>query len=365
MRTHRLLRAAAGLVAFILLAPVGADGSDPFTPPILDDTGQPLRGSITSLEPIVLGEVPQWLAIRGHDVWNPVLLHVDGGLGASNMAWNRQYLAALEKHFIVVNWDQRGAGKSFESRYTDQLTLDRYVNDTIELAQLLSQRFRQDKVYIVTHGVGAIVGALAAQKRPELFHAMVGVAPVTNPSASDQTAYRFALEQAEKAGDAALSSQLAAQGPPPYTGRDLVAEYDTMREAAAKYAEAQYPANAFRTTMQAAIADAPEYAAAEKARLAAARVETYAALYPQLNNVNLVAQVPSSSVPVYFALGRHDYTSCASLGEQYFQRLQAGRKDLVWFEASGRSPAYEEPERFLELMTRVLRDTTTRRDMTE
>ena len=364
MRSPRLLRAAAVLAVLALATPAlfaASNGQDPTTPPILDAQGQPVRTSISSLEPVVVGDVPQWIAIRGHDIWNPVLLHLDDGPGASHMAWNRQYLSGLERHFIVVSWDARGAGKSFNPRHTDKLTLDRYVADTLEMAHMLAQRFRQERIFLVGHGFGAIVGTLAAQKRPELFHAFVAAGPRPHPAEGDRMAYRFALEHAEKAGDAALTAKLTAQGPPPYAGADMVMKYDTMRDAAATLAGT--PANPFRATRAAALQEAPEYSAAERGRLAAARAETHAALSAQVAIVNLPAQAPSLAVPVYFAVGRYDRGN-ASIAEAYFGRLQAPRKELVWFEASGDFPAYEEPSTFVELLTRVVRDTARRRETT-
>ena len=83
---------------------------------------------ISSLEEITLGDLKQWIFIRGTDQTNPILLFLHGGPGAPllGMSSSRKYDAELIKHFTVVHWDQRGAGKSFSAEIPiDSMTLDR------------------------------------------------------------------------------------------------------------------------------------------------------------------------------------------------------------------------------------------------
>jgi pimeloyl-ACP methyl ester carboxylesterase len=369
MRTDGLLGKGALLLA-ILLAPPSlpllAQSADSTTPPILDTEGKPLRGSIASLEPVVLGDVPQWISIRGRDVWNPVLLHLDRAPGVSDLAAGRHYAQELEKHFIVVHWDQRGAGKSFNPKQTGSLQLDRYVSDAIELASQLRGRFRQDKVYLVGNGFGALVAFMAAQQHPELFHALVAVAPMVNAARNEQVAYRFALDAAAQAGDAATLERLRAAGPPPYTGKDMFGKYAATREAAVRLAASMYPDNDYRRAGGAPPAEAPEYLPSERERLPQAEADVFATVYPQAARVNLAELVPSLGVPVYFVMGRHDRTTCATTVESYFTALQSPKKAFVWFEQSGVAPIYEEPGAFVQFMvSTVLSETFKRREATQ
>jgi pimeloyl-ACP methyl ester carboxylesterase len=99
------------------------------------------------------------------------------------------------------------------------------------------------------------------------------------------------------------------------------------------------------------LAQAPEYSAAERQRLSAAEAATFSVLYPQLLALHLDREVPALDVPAYFVLGRHDVSAGSVAARRYYEALRAPRKGLVWFEHSGRSPMYEEPERFLQVMT--------------
>jgi pimeloyl-ACP methyl ester carboxylesterase len=59
-------------------------------------------------------------------------------------------------------------------------------------------------------------------------------------------------------------------------------------------------------------------------------------------------------IPVYFFTGRYDYTDPFTLTEQYFAKINAREKHMVWFEDSAHFPFYEEPEAFARQMHEVL-----------
>ena len=123
------------------------------TAPFVNAAGKTLPGSIAALERVMLGGVKQGMLIRVLDAANPILLYLHGGPGTSELGMVRVHnLAALEKHFTVVVWDQRGAGLSFAARKPESgMTVDQFIADTYELTQLLCRRFGQTKIFLVGH----------------------------------------------------------------------------------------------------------------------------------------------------------------------------------------------------------------------
>ena len=118
------------------------------TDPILTETGTPLAGSVAELIRVPIGGHDQAMMIRGTSTDNPVLLFLAGGPGGTELGAMRRHGQALEKDFVVVTWDQRGTGKSYDSLDpTSTLTLQQAVNDTIEVSNYLRNRFGQDKIY--------------------------------------------------------------------------------------------------------------------------------------------------------------------------------------------------------------------------
>lgn len=124
-----------GLVVLVGLILLGVLWLLPgWTAPFKNSQGGSLQGSIAALESVILGAHKQWLLIRGVDARKPVILFLHGGPGTSDMVLVRRYMGELEKHFVVVAWDQRGAGKSYSAiQAKSPMTIDHFLSDVYEL----------------------------------------------------------------------------------------------------------------------------------------------------------------------------------------------------------------------------------------
>jgi pimeloyl-ACP methyl ester carboxylesterase len=122
-----------------------------------------------------IGGIEQWVTIRGEEASNPILLFVHGGPGDVQSPLVSTY-APYEKDFVLVQWDQRGAGRTFQKlgEATPDLTLERLVADGIELAEQLRRRFPKNRLVLMGHSWGSVVAVGMARQRPELFAAYVG-----------------------------------------------------------------------------------------------------------------------------------------------------------------------------------------------
>ena len=69
---------------------------------------------IDTLDTIQVGDMTQWIRVRGTDVSNPPLLLIQQGPGLPMINEVRRFerLLGLEHAFTVVYWDQRGCGRS-------------------------------------------------------------------------------------------------------------------------------------------------------------------------------------------------------------------------------------------------------------
>ena len=125
--------------------------------------------------------------------------------------------AELEQHFVVVQWDQRGAGKSYSwSTPGESMRVAQFVSDTRELTEYLLQRFQQPKCYLVAHSWGSLFGALTAARYPGLFHAYVSIGQLAGLPETQQVRYQFALDSAQKEKNKAAVAALNRIGRPPY-----------------------------------------------------------------------------------------------------------------------------------------------------
>ena len=322
------------------------------TPAISGADGQRLPGSIAELAAVELNGRTHWLTMRGQDSSKPILLFLAGGPGGSQLAATRRHLAALEAHFVVVNWEQPGAGKSYHAADFATLTPEDYTADGHELTLFLRERFQQEKIYLLGESWGSLLGVWLVQRFPQHYHALAGAAQMVAFLETDTYDYELALEIAQERGDAGKLKALQAQGPPPYYGRGLamkVVEY-------IMYLSSYMNGNPAIHTNYNTFADiaAPEYGLYDKVNYVRGLLRTMEALWPQLWEVDLRQQAPHLEVPVYFLEGRHDVNAPPALVEDYLDILDVPHKELIWFEHSGHSPWQEEPEKVVDVMVNTV-----------
>lgn len=335
--------AGVGLVAFslALARPARTDA-------IVGPDGETLPGSIAVLDTVDIGGHELGLMIRGHSTDNPVLLFLAGGPGGAERGAMRNHLSALEEHFVVATFEQRGTGTSYkELDPTSTLTLERAVADTIEVTNHLRDRFGQDRIYLVGQSWGSTLGVLAAQERPELYRAFVGVGQMVSQLATDRIFYDDTLAWARSRGDDGLADKLVDTGPPPY--KDML-DYET----ALSYEHEIYPYdNTGNAEGEGGFSEnflVEEHSLVDQVHMLAGFMDTFSVLYPQLQDIDFRRDVTRLEVPVFFAQGAHEADGRAEPFAEWYPMLDAPTKQLTVFDTSGHRPLFEQPDRFVEFM---------------
>lgn len=320
------------------------------TPPITDVAGRVTPGSIASLEAVELNGSRQWLTIRGRSADLPVLLFLAGGPGGSELAMTRRYLSRLEEHFVVVNWDQPGTGKSYGAVPSEALTPERYVADAHALTLHLRQRFGQERIYLYGESWGSILGVWLVQRYPELYRAFVSTGQMVDPIENDIMGYEFAIALLTEQGRLEEAEGLRRNGPPPYERGELLRRFMATNGVLDGYMSAHAHGegsghNLFFDSMR-----APEYGLLDKVNWARGLASTFSTVYPHIYDVDFRTQATQLEVPVYFIVGRWDVNAMTALTEEYFALLEAPHKELIRFEDSAHTPMWDEPQRFVRVM---------------
>lgn len=327
----------AAVVAFVLISQLGAS-----TPPI--DAG--VNNSIAELRQVEVNGRKEWISLRGKDKTAPLLLFLAGGPGGTQMTAVRHELAALEEHFVVVGWDQPGSGKSFFSVPTDQLTTQIYIDDGIALTEYLLQEFGQEKLFLVGESWGSALGILMASEKPEQYHAFIGTGQMVDFLETEIIDYNLALELAGENSDTALVTELMQNGAPPYYGNDVTwksAKYLNYLSGIMSR-NPEISNSGFQTSRD---IGSSEYGVIDKINFLLGLAISFNQVYPQLYEIDLRTDYSKLDVPVYFFIGKHDINAPLSLMQEYFEILDAPKKELIWFEHSGHSPWINEPEKFV------------------
>ena len=343
--TRRVVTAVATVALLALTIGISRPAS---TDAILTDTGAPLAGSVAELIRIPIGGHDQAMMVRGTSTDNPVLLFLAGGPGGTELGAMRRHGQALEKDFVVVTWDQRGTGKSYDSLDpTSTLTLQEAVRDTVEVSNYLRNRFGQDKIYLLGQSYGTILGVLAVQQHPELYRAYIGVGQMVDPLETDEVFYTDTLAWARRTGDTALVDRLTSSGPPPYT--DMLDYEPTLANTQVypyDHTNNSEGAGGFSENL-----GVEEYTLLEKAHALAGFFDVFTVMYPQLKGIDFRTDVASLSVPVYLVEGRFEPRGRLGPAQQWFDLLDAPTKQLITFDTSGHRPLFEQPDLFHKTMT--------------
>ncbi len=354
----RKLAATISLAA-LLCQPASAQQAAAALP--ASDEFAPARAIIADVQKIVtpngvdetlvleLGGARQVVNIRGADRANPILIYIHGGPGSVEMpmAWTFQH--PWEDFFTVVQWDQRGAGRSFPLNdptvIAPTLRLERYRDDAIALIEQLGARLGQRKVFVLGHSFGSAVGLAVAQARPDLLHAYIGMGQLIDFRENERVGMQQTLDIARERGDVDAVRAINALRPYPDRGPFTIEQADAWRKYANRYGSlAGMRANAdfyFNSTKL-----SPLYNPADRAAWAKGSAFTVTTLWPRLANVSFLS-LRRLNVPVAFLLGRRDKTTPSEIAAGWLGRVTAPSRTVCWFENSGHLPMIEEPGRTL------------------
>ncbi len=305
-----------------------------------------IRGAagIATLEKVTLGGVPQWILIRGQDRADPVLLFLHGGPGMPMMYLAHTFQRRLEDRFVCVQWDQRGAGKSFNKKIpVESLSVEQILGDARELIILLRERFQQEKIFLAGHSWGSYLGMLLVHRHPELFHAYIGIGQVVDEARAQEIADRFIREEAYARDDQQALLELNTRGP---------AAHERLLF---KFGAALYGKTGYSSFIWAGIR-APEYGLFDIRKVA--RGSSFSSRHMRYDAIAgpLIDHVTEVRVPVYFFAGRRDFVTPSELVEEYFRALDAPLKRMIWFERSAHFPFFSEPEIFARELAKLLGD---------
>ena len=315
---------------------------------------------------VVLGGARQAVSVRGAERDNPILLFVHGGPGSVEMPMAWSFQRPWEDYFTVVQWDQRGAGKSFPlndpKALAPTMTLERYRDDAIELIELLNRKYGKRRIVLMGHSWGSAVGLAVAAERPDLLHAYVGIGQAIDFRENERVGMAWTITRAKREGNAQAVREVEALRPYPDAGEFTIAKADAWRKWSIGYgALAAYRPNAdfyFASTRL-----SPEYTAADRKAWSDGSAFSVTTLWPRLAGMSF-QDLRRLEVPVVFFLGRHDYTVPAPIAAAWMERLRAPKKQVVWFEHSAHLPMVEEPGRvfaaLLEHVRPLAKDAPTR-----
>jgi pimeloyl-ACP methyl ester carboxylesterase len=292
--------------------------------------------------------IRQAMLIRTRDRNNPVLLYLHGGPGDSLIPCAYVATRDLVNRFTVVYWDQRGTGLSYRKDLpSDTFTIRQFIDDTKSVTGYLKRRFGKNKIYLLGHSWGSVLGLLVIQDDPESYYAYIGAGQVislasikserikwlehqiSNTNTEDEDRLRIAKENKYEWVDGHS-----------FTG-PLIHKYGGyVHNISEDDKDKIYMGSPYWKLYSWKLYDEGEMISSP--------------LVNEEENIDFKKTAQELRIPIYFFLGRFDYIAPVQPVVEYYRILKAPRKRIVWFEKSSHHMDIEEPEKFQKEIINIL-----------
>ncbi|MCW3118035.1 MAG: hypothetical protein JWM28_2117 [Chitinophagaceae bacterium] len=260
---------------------------------------------------IKIGGINQWINIKGKDIDKPILLWLHGGPGASAMSYAERITGRLQKHFIVVQWDQRETGRTMALNHSPELSLQQINDDVNELITCLLKTYNRKKLFLVGNSWGGYLALKAASKYPELLEACILVSPSVYGIESEQRSLQNVMGEAKQREDKQAIGEIASIKIPFETAKDLYLLRKWMFTFhGRKVSHAIGPEDFFL-----------KYA------------EKWLAVVNGFESYNPFEEIKKLECPVFFLVGQDDYITHPEITERFYNQVQAPVKKIHWFNA--------------------------------
>jgi pimeloyl-ACP methyl ester carboxylesterase len=300
---------------------------------------QPKKVAVATSLLLPVNGVKQYLEIKGDSKEKPVLLFIHGGPSWPATPMNRKYSQDLAKDFVFVSWDQRNCGKS-QTDTTVTLTPGLYVEDAHVVTQFLKKTYHRNKIFVIAHSWGSVIGVMLVQKYPQDYAAYIGMGQMVNPGKSELLTRNYVVQQATLQKDTAT---LAAVAEIPFS------EATGYKNGLGDLMKFRMLADKYLTTKEVADLPNPMQLYSDYKVLdwmtPAMRTGKVLESYITTDKMDFMKRT-TFQLPVYLLVGKYDYNTSAELAKQYFTAIKAPKKQLFLFEHSGHAPSWEEPQLF-------------------
>jgi pimeloyl-ACP methyl ester carboxylesterase len=307
---------------------------------------------------VKIGGIDQWIQIRGEDRSNPVILFVHGGPGGSTIpissAWQ-----PWEKYFTVVQWDQRGTGRTFRmsgESVAATMTLAQMTEDGVEVAGFLRAHLHKERIVLIGHSWGSFLGIHIVKQRPDLFHAYVGAGQVVGRQTIEKE-FDLVVSRLKTLAQAANNTQALTE-----LSSISVSPGDSMTkpETVEKWAKTLSlpPIEAFELVSPIPPLFMPDFSLLDW--YYRQRGITFSATHLRGKNSPMVRSDLRSlgtefSIPMFFFEGTDDIVTPIEPARAYFEQIQAPQKEFVLFEGGDHFVPFDRPDEFLTQLMKHIR----------
>ncbi|MGF7060665.1 alpha/beta fold hydrolase [Brassicibacter mesophilus] len=316
---------------------------------------------------VEIGEIKQYIQIRGENENNPIILFLHGGPCNPNAYIAPYYQKALEQDYTFVNWDQRGSGRTFfenpNMNFETDISPDILINDIDEIVSYLTNRFGQNKIILMGHSWGTVLGTQYCLKYPEKVSAYIGIGQNINAMKGEELAVKTAIDMAQSDGKIEYIKELHDTWNKVSQQKNINLEFMTnfieMRKLIAQYLTCNEEMSLVKimwlylTSSEMSLRDLKFFLKNSNLK----NRFQYAVMLDEyvFYNFDLNEYSKNYQVPVYFISGDSDCIPPHIMIEEYFNSIIAPDKEIFLIEKAGHLPFLDNPEAFCNVVGEILK----------
>ncbi|MBR1866502.1 MAG: alpha/beta hydrolase [Lachnospiraceae bacterium] len=262
----------------------------------------------------------------------PVLLFIHGGPGQSESMMAYVVEEYASRNYNIVYYDQRGAGKTYLRNKKVRPDTEALKKDLLEIVCYVKKTYHKDKIGILGHSWGSVLGSMFAIEHPEHTLCYIGCGQMVNLIENESVGYRKLKEAIAQSGDQRDEKRLYQIGEYPCTVFDKKAcrKMAKVRKLQGKY----HLAMDFDKSMIKLFLHSPVTGVKDMFPFLTSMAVNMQVM-KELMSFDLRSQGTEYQVPVYYVLGENDQQTPIEISMAYFHEIVAPDKKLYLIKNAG------------------------------
>ncbi|MBU3114454.1 alpha/beta fold hydrolase [Clostridium lacusfryxellense] len=301
-------------------------------------------------EYVSINGINQYLFHSGTKYDNPVMVFLHGGPGSAESLFAHIFQEKWEEIFTVVHWDQRGSGKTLTKNPHNYPTIDLMLKDLFEIIQYLKGKYKKQKVIILGHSWGSVLGSTFIKRYPEEVAYYIGVGQVVSMLENERVGYEKVKEMILQANDKKSLKKLEDIGDYPGEKFDNKAmdKCGKIRRLQGKYNLAiKMDFSIFKAVFKSPIFKLSDIPAMIKGLRANEKIIDF------LGAFDLMLEPTEYKVPIYYILGGNDWQTPYVIAQKYFETINAPYKKFYLIPNAGHMTMLDQPKLFYDVLLEI------------
>ena len=282
----------------------------------------------------------------------PVILFLHGGPGSTESCFVYYVEEYAKRNYNIVYYDQRGAGKTWMKNKRLKPCITELQEDLLEIVLYIKKLYQKDKIAILGHSWGSILGSVFALEHPEHTLCYIGCGQIVNMMENERTGYEKLKKAIEASGNKKDQHKLEQIGAYPVDGfdREIYRRLGQVRNLQGKYSLGmsintkmikiflQSPISGMRDLMAVMIG-----------------MSVNMITMKEMMEFDIRQWGSNYQVPVYYVLGKEDQQTPIGLAQVYFNEIKAPNKKLYIIPEAGHMTMLDNVEPYRSAICEIMK----------